>query len=44
MTIADTLREIFLRSDVEGAATNLIANRIAEERMAKGPAKAKAAE
>ncbi|MGD0866811.1 MAG: Glu/Leu/Phe/Val dehydrogenase dimerization domain-containing protein [Rhizomicrobium sp.] len=44
LTIGDTLREIFHRADVEGLPTNQIADRIAEERMAKGPAKAKAAE
>jgi leucine dehydrogenase len=42
--IGDTLNEIFLRSDVEGAATNTVADRIAEERMAKGRPRAKAAE
>jgi len=44
LTIGDTLREIFRRADVEGLPTNQVADRIAEERMAKGPAKVKAAE
>jgi leucine dehydrogenase len=44
LTIGDTLREIFRRADVEGLPTNQIADRIAEERMAKKPAQAKAAE
>ncbi|MGD0142695.1 MAG: Glu/Leu/Phe/Val dehydrogenase dimerization domain-containing protein [Rhizomicrobium sp.] len=44
LAIADTLNEIFHRADVEGLPTNTIADRIAEERMAKGPARAKAAE
>jgi leucine dehydrogenase len=44
LTIADTLREIFHRADVESLSTNQVADCIAEERMAKGPAKAKAAE
>jgi hypothetical protein len=42
--IGDTLREIFRRADVEDLPTNQVADRIAEERMAKGPATAKAAE
>ena len=44
LTIGDTLREIFRRADVEGLPTNAIADRIAEERMAKKSAQAKAAE
>jgi leucine dehydrogenase len=44
LTIGDTLREIFHRSDVEGLPTNQVADRIAEERMAEGPAQVKAAE
>ncbi|HET7335155.1 MAG TPA: Glu/Leu/Phe/Val dehydrogenase, partial [Rhizomicrobium sp.] len=45
--IADTLTQIFRRADTEGRTTNLIADRIAEERMAAGVKsdnKAKAAE
>jgi leucine dehydrogenase len=44
LKIGDTLREIFRRSDIEGLATNEVADRIAEERMAKKPVQAKAAE
>ena len=44
LTIGDTLREIFHRSDVEGLPTNEVADCIAEERMAKGHMQAKAAE
>jgi len=45
LAIADTLTQIFRRSDAEGMPTNVIADRIAEERMdaAKSPS-AKAAE
>jgi leucine dehydrogenase len=42
--IGDTLNEIFRRSDSEGVATNTVADRIAEERMAKPAPTAKAAE
>jgi leucine dehydrogenase len=36
--IADTLREVFRRADAEGKSTNAIADRMAEEIMAKGAA------
>jgi leucine dehydrogenase len=42
--IADTLKEIFARADSEGASTAAVADRMAEERMAEGNAKRRAAE
>jgi leucine dehydrogenase len=42
--IGDTLAQIFRRADSEGQPTNLIADRIAQERMAAGKGLAKAAE
>jgi leucine dehydrogenase len=44
LAIADTLNEIFRRADSEGVTTAVIADRMAEERMAQGRAKLKAAE
>jgi len=44
LKIADTLTEIFRRADNEGVTTAIVADRMAEERMAKGRAKLKAAE
>ena len=44
LKIADTLTEIFRRADSEGVTTAAVADRMAEERMAKGRAKLKAAE
>jgi leucine dehydrogenase len=44
LAIADTLTEIFRRADVESVSTAVVADRMAEERMAKGRAKLKAAE
>jgi leucine dehydrogenase len=44
LKIADTLAEIFRRGDSEGVSTAIVADRMAEERMAKGRAKLKAAE
>ena len=44
LAIADTLTEIFRRADNEGVTTAVVADRMAEERMAKGRAKLKAAE
>ena len=35
LAIAETLSQIFRRADAEGSATNRVADRIAEERMAK---------
>jgi leucine dehydrogenase len=43
--IGDTLTQIFRRADGEGVPTNVVADRMAEERMAAGPqASARAAE
>jgi leucine dehydrogenase len=44
VAIGDTLTQIFRRADSENKPTNVIADRIAEERMAAGKAHAKAAE
>ncbi len=44
LRIADTLREIFRRADGESATTASIADRMAEERMAKGLGSKQAAE
>lgn len=44
LAIADTLTAIFQRADRDGEATSVIADRMAEERIAKGRAHAKAAE
>jgi leucine dehydrogenase len=44
MKIGDTLTEIFRRADSEAVSTAVVADRMAEERMAKGRAKLKAAE
>jgi len=44
LAIADTLNEIFRRADSEGVTTAVVADRMAEERMAQGRAKLKAAE
>ncbi|HUO91318.1 MAG TPA: Glu/Leu/Phe/Val dehydrogenase dimerization domain-containing protein [Rhizomicrobium sp.] len=44
LKIADTLSEIFHRGDSEGVSTAIVADRMAEERMAKGRAKLRAAE
>jgi leucine dehydrogenase len=44
IAIGDTLMQIFRRADSESKPTNVIADRIAEERMAAGKAHAKAAE
>jgi leucine dehydrogenase len=44
LAIADTLSAIFARAADEGAPTNVIADRMAEERIARGRAPAKAAE
>jgi leucine dehydrogenase len=44
LNIAGTLGQIFRRADAENLPTNVIADRIAQERMAAGKASAKAAE
>lgn len=44
LAIADTLKEIFRRADSEGLSTHLIADRMAEERMAAGSAQLRAAQ
>jgi leucine dehydrogenase len=44
LAIADTLSEIFRRADKEGTPTSAIADRMAEERMARGREKRHAAE
>jgi leucine dehydrogenase len=44
LAIGDTLTQIFRRADSENKPTNVIADRIAEERMAAGKSHAKAAE
>ncbi|HWU25196.1 MAG TPA: Glu/Leu/Phe/Val dehydrogenase dimerization domain-containing protein [Rhizomicrobium sp.] len=42
LRIADTLEEIFHRADADGATTAFIADRMAEERMARGRANCRA--
>jgi leucine dehydrogenase len=42
--IPDRLAQIFRRAELEGAPTNIIADRMAEERMAQGPQTMRAAE
>jgi leucine dehydrogenase len=44
LKIAGTLTEVFRRADSAGVSTALIADQMAEERMARGPAKQRAAE
>jgi len=44
LAIADTLSEIFRRADAEGVTTDRIADRMAEERMAAGRTRLRAAE
>lgn len=44
LAIAETLAHIFRRADADGLSTSLVADRIAEERMAAGRASRRAAE
>jgi leucine dehydrogenase len=44
LAIADTLKAIFRRADDEGRPTNVIADAMAVERIARGAGAAKAAE